>query len=379
MYAFRETNLSLPDFKNSTVPLSYKLQAYQSIWTTKCDLVNNNRHLQMDHVKTSDDNRIIVPKFSVTGEAGIHPFYIFNIYAPASNVDNARIRFFQLLMDFIDSLDSSLDIMSSMIVVGDFNFSFEPIHISGSHSSRPKKFMSLIAANFSDCLNSKDDDDFYNYFPTFRRGKSMSCIDYIFAGGNIRRYVTGSELEFLSPKLTDHALLTTSLRFGYANTGKGLWRADPYLATKNSYCHKIQTSISHFMTKVLANTTYSPQLQWDRFKGYVRKITQNYYSNRASWRKKRLKELQSKRNFLCRLYKQQKSFINTVLPEVENEIAVLQNEMFVTATLRAGKVWMEKSERNLLMWNVLLPKTNWKQFKSFTRIFIRPKQYNVDF
>ncbi|KAI8059975.1 uncharacterized protein B0P05DRAFT_269582 [Gilbertella persicaria] len=250
-------------------------------------------------------------------------------------------------MDFIDSLDSPLDIMSNMMVVGGFSFSFEPTHLSGSRSSRPKKFMSFMTANFSNCLKSKDDDDFYNYLATFRRGKPMSCIGYIFAGGNTRRYIHGSELGFLSPKLTDHALLTTSLRFGCTSTGKGLWRADPRLAIKKSYRHKLQTSIKHFMTKVLADTTDSPQMQWDRLKGCVRKITQNYYSNRASWQKQRLKELQSRRNLLCRLYKQQKSFLNTILPEVENEVAYLQNEMYIIASLRASKIWTENSECNI--------------------------------
>ncbi|KAI8070607.1 uncharacterized protein B0P05DRAFT_598364 [Gilbertella persicaria] len=185
--------------KEGCILLNYKSQAYQPIWTTKCGFMNNNKRLQMDHVKTSDDNCILLAKFTIIGEADIQPFYILSIYALASNIDNARIRFFQSLVDFIDSLDSPLDIMFNMIVVGDFNFSFKPTHLSGSRSSRPKKFMFFMTANLSDCLNSKDDDDFYNYIPTFRQGKSMSCINYIFAGGNIRRYVYGGELEFLSP------------------------------------------------------------------------------------------------------------------------------------------------------------------------------------
>lgn len=222
IFACQETNIVKHSFNDITTKLNFKFQSYQSIWSTKCGLINNNQNLNMESIKISDDDRFILAKFTVIGESNIPPFYILNLYAPASDFQQARNKFFIRLMEFLTSLDSYLDIMNNMVLLGDFNFSFEKQNGPQSHSRRPRSFMTFISTYFSDCINSNDDDDFYNMLPTFRRAQSISCIDYIFAGQQLQKQVHEGKIDFLSPRWTDHALLTSTISIGCSNTGKGL-------------------------------------------------------------------------------------------------------------------------------------------------------------
>jgi exonuclease III len=146
--ACQETSITRHSFTETVTKLQYKFHAHQSIWTTKCVLINNNRNLNMETVKTSSDDRFILAKFTVNGEPDITPFYVPNIYAPASNVDQARIIFYSDLMNFLTNLETHLDIMASLVLLGDFNFSFKKDPQSSSTSCRPKSFMTFVGTHF---------------------------------------------------------------------------------------------------------------------------------------------------------------------------------------------------------------------------------------
>ncbi|KAK4517255.1 uncharacterized protein ATC70_000587 [Mucor velutinosus] len=107
-------------------------------------------------------------------------------------------------------------------------------------------------------------------------------------GRQLKDLYFDNNIEHVSLVWTDHALLTIKLRLQLNNTGKGLWRANPNLVHYKSYLKKINTGISHFMQTILANSSDSNQIKWDRLKGYIRKLTKAYCSKRASWRKQRL-------------------------------------------------------------------------------------------
>ncbi|GAN09353.1 hypothetical protein MAM1_0262d08879, partial [Mucor ambiguus] len=112
--------------------------------------------------------------------------------------------------------------------------------------------------------------------PTFRRGKVIKTLDYIMVGRHLKDLYFDNGIEHVSSVWTDHALLTIKLRLQLNNTGKGLWRANPNLAHYKSYVKKINTGISHFMQNILADSSDSNQIKWDRLKGYIRKLTKAY-------------------------------------------------------------------------------------------------------
>jgi hypothetical protein len=67
----------------------------------------------MEPVKIAADDRFILAKFTVNGEPNVAPFYVLNLYAPANNVRQVRIKFFKSLKDFLLSLEPH--IMSHMV------------------------------------------------------------------------------------------------------------------------------------------------------------------------------------------------------------------------------------------------------------------------
>ncbi|CEP13500.1 hypothetical protein [Parasitella parasitica] len=96
-----------------------------------------------------------------------------------------------------------------------------------------------------------------------------------------------------------------------------------------------------------AENQQCPHAKWDRLKGYIRKLTQSYCLNRASWRQRRLGTLQSQRNAIIRQHKQQPYILNTLLRDVESELANLQRKLAEMSILRAVKTWIDNNERDV--------------------------------
>lgn len=342
--ACQETNFHQSTLEEQTEQIKYKMQQpHQSFWTTKCGIINFNTNINMEQQFISPDQRFILVKLTILGNHNIEPMYVLNMYAPASDENRRRHIFYSEVLEHLKNLNNFGDVLQRMVVMGDFNFSFES-NLPSGHSARPKAFMTFMRTHFHDGINSVEDND---YTSTFKRKTNMSCIDYIFVGHQFRSKFFDPFLEFLHPSWTDHALLSIKLRLGKLNTGRGLWRGNPYLVKQDKYVSKIDKGISHFMNNILADSSESSQVKWDRLKGYVRKLTQSYCRNRSSWRQRKLRELQSNRNNLLRRYKSSPELLNDLLPPLENEIATIEHEIAETAILRAGKNWIENNERDV--------------------------------
>ncbi|KAG2192764.1 hypothetical protein INT46_002424, partial [Mucor plumbeus] len=299
----------------------------------------------MEKIHITDDDRIIFAKLTVPAEPNLLPIYVINIYAPADSPQN-RIIFYNKLIDYIKSLDSYADILDRLILAGDFNFQYDLRLTGNSLNKQPTSFVSFTDTFLHDCNNNYS-DPFFVTLPTFRRGKVIKTLDYIMVGSHLKDLYFENDIEYLSNDWTDHALLTVRFRLQVSNTGKGLWRANPNLVHHKSYIKKINSGVSHFMRSILANSTDSNQIKWDRLKGYIRKLTKAYCSNRSSWRKERLKELQSTRNQLIRHLKEDQPALQAQLPKVEHSIAHMEHEMARNAILKAGKKWLDNNENSV--------------------------------
>ncbi|KAK4518015.1 uncharacterized protein ATC70_001365 [Mucor velutinosus] len=325
--------------------LDLKFQSVQSIWTSKCGIFNFNRNIHMEKIHISDDDRIIFAKLTIPAEPDLLPIYVLNIYAPADSSQNRAI-FYNSLMNYIKSLDSYGDILERLILAGDFNFQYDLRLPNNAPTKRPAAFVLFTDTFLHDCNNNYS-DSLFETLPTFRRGKVIKTLDYIMVGRQLKELYFDNNVEHVSSVWTDHALLTIKLRLQLNNTGKGLWRANPNLVHYKSYVKKIHSGISHFMQTILANSSDSNQIKWDRLKGYIRKLTKAYCSNRASWRKQRLKDLQSSRNQLIRRLKGDQEALQQELPKVEKPIAQLEHEIALNATLKAGRLWLDNNEHSI--------------------------------
>ncbi|CEP16356.1 hypothetical protein [Parasitella parasitica] len=275
-----------------------KLQSYQSIWTSKCGLFNFNRNMDMEKIHISDDDRIILAKLTVPAEPDLLPIYVLNIYAPADS-PQSRTTFYNKLMDYIKSLDSYGDILDRLILAGDFNFQYDLRLPNNAPHKRPAAFVLFTDTFLHDCNNNYSDHLAMEILPTFRRGKIVKTLDYIMVGRQLKDVYFANDIEYVSSEWTDHALLTIKLRLQLTNTG------------------------------------------------YVRKLTKAYCSNRAPWRKQRLKDLQSSRNQLIRRLKGDQEALQQELPKVEKPIAQLEHEIALNATLKAGRLWLDNNEHSV--------------------------------
>jgi hypothetical protein len=70
----------------------------------------------------------------------------------------------------------------------------------------------------------------------------------------------------------------------------------------------------------------SAQQKWDYIKKMVKKVTQNFSRSNTKWREVKIQELQSERNSIPRLYRDSRSCLNLLLPNIEQQIGDLQTD-----------------------------------------------------
>jgi hypothetical protein len=61
----QETNIKSHSFTTTIESLKYKFQYHQTIWTEYCGIINNNKALNLETIKTSDDGRMIIAKVTI--------------------------------------------------------------------------------------------------------------------------------------------------------------------------------------------------------------------------------------------------------------------------------------------------------------------------
>ncbi|KAK4521006.1 uncharacterized protein ATC70_006890 [Mucor velutinosus] len=327
-------------FDQTTTTMHYKFQCHQSFWTQYCAIINFNPALLMEKVHETLDGRLILAKFTLIDNS-IQPFYVLNLYAPAEHSSRSKTMFFSNMISMIHSLPNSAAILPSLIVAGDFNYSFDS---SGSHYTVEHPCTSLIdfaQHNLHDCFNVPG-ESFYDF--TFTRGTSRSTIDYVFAGVNIYPHINDTHVEFMARSWTDHALLSFAYTVGSFTVGKGTWRANPTLATNPVYVTKLNQELDSYVQHKLLDS--SPvQDQWDHIKRLVKKVTQNFCLFRAAKQQKLLRDLQSDRNRLLRNHRNDSVVLQSLLPDLDSQIAKIQKTRAKTYRLRASKRWLEHNEK----------------------------------
>ena len=316
----QETNIPLHSFDKITQSLNMKFQAHQTLWTKYCGIINLSQSQNMKLIQQSDDQRFLLVKISWSDES-IQPFFILNLYAPASNAVDRNV-FFSSILHQLESLDSSNTIIQNLFIAGDFNLSFDNnTYHNTRRSNVPHHFLRFMLSQFEDCINYVEDN--ISYRSTFRRADSSTCIDYMFANKSIHNNCNNGNVEYMNKEWTDHALLSINFTVGTSSTGKGLWRANPNLVKNPAYAHKLNEQIEKYITNKLSKYNNSPQEKWDLLKKMVKKVTQNFCKNRCQWRNDRIKQLQIQRNDIFRRYSDNPTCLNILLPEIENKLAKL--------------------------------------------------------
>jgi endonuclease/exonuclease/phosphatase family metal-dependent hydrolase len=185
------------------------------------------------------------------------PTLIVNIYAPAQyptrkdfyhrilQLPFLRPSSINISNDLAEDIDEDLsptNYTRPMLVMGDFNynaikyakgtidstaysldstsFSFTPGPATTADTTTAQQLWhEFLQQNFRECTHARNTDQL---LPTFRRGSSASTIDYIYASPILYQSLRSSDIEFLSSKWTDRALLSATFQFKSSRQGPGL-------------------------------------------------------------------------------------------------------------------------------------------------------------
>ena len=322
---FQETHASNQNIQDL---LNMELQAKQSFWTQHCGIVSFNPEIIIEPIFSKSDQRAIYANITHAQHL-FEPFQILTIYAPSQA--GPRQTFYKELYQLPPIYDTSHLRKTKLLITGDFNYSLrEPRGV-------PRKWADIIHTHLFNCRENMPDSE----NPTFRRGETMSSIDYIYATKPLHQHLIQSQIDFVEPSWTDHALLTVSIKFGNDKQGPGLWRANPLLAEDKKYCKFLEDTLTKFFHTL--KTTSTPQEKWDMVKKEIKKVTQSFGRRRSAWREKTLKNLQSSRTKLLRQYKGNITLVEKISP-IEEQIGAIQKEIADVAALRAGRHWRENGE-----------------------------------
>lgn len=285
LFAFQETHVT----NMNQELINMQLQPLHSLWTYHCGLVSYSTNFMLSHNLLSHLDRAILSK--ITHPNNLYtPFYVLVLYAPASS-NSERRQFFDTVLN--DIFDSSLDIdFSRLIIMGDFNYSYQRSNLSYSTSIQ---WTSFLQDNFHNVMKRDD----YVDLPTFRRNdNTLSTIDYIFVGTSFFSRINDVGIDRLCAEWTDRHVLHASIKVGLIRSGPGLWRANPILLQIPDFRCQLYSHLEKCLSSMPAQ--FSPQDQWDIVKSEVKRFVRSYAIKYTDWRTKTLKDLQRRRNRFLR-------------------------------------------------------------------------------
>lgn len=387
----QETYTSDPDVQNR---LDIQLKSKTSIWTHYCGVVSLNPAIQLDDAFVSTNGRLII--CTVSHVSNLFPsFRLMNIYAPASPfarydfyADLLQLPYFRTLLSQLPTQSFSFPTDAPTMIVGDFNYNFRHFPSSSIRTTiHDPNFLTNLHLNFPSppepapptldgsfplpTLDSNDPSNLppqsraqwlwhamlQHYYqecshrlqtdpliPTFTNNQYRSTIDYMYIAPPLTDFLHTSQVEFIGSQWTDHAMLSLHFKIRNNNHGKGLWRANPRLATNSFFINLLHNYLDEFHQNLSQTTLQpSPQLIWDDIKNLTRSLAQRVSRKQAEWRRRQLKHLQRKRNRILRNRKST-AVLNDRLPGIEKAISSLQQEIVEHQALRSGLHWRENGE-----------------------------------
>ncbi|KAI7855722.1 hypothetical protein BDC45DRAFT_438662, partial [Circinella umbellata] len=298
--------------------LSNQFHAHSCHWSTYCGLVCFSPNIIITPLLHTLDGRGLLVTVSDINSS-FEPFYIFNIYAPAP--DQLRYLFFSTLLSLLQS-PSLTFLLSRCFILGDFNYSYT--RSDSSYLKAPVAWLDFLSSSFFNLTSSLQ-------LPTFKSHLGQSSIDHIFTAPEITPHCYNPDLAYLDLFWTDHAIISTSLRFTN-QTGKGLWRANPALIHNSDFCDALQATLDQICNTQLDSS--NTQLDWDQVKTRVQQVCRKFSRKKDNQRTSEIRHLQKLRNKLCRRSSRY-NIICTQISAIEAAIAQLQQEQMDNLALRA--------------------------------------------
>ncbi|KAG1125587.1 hypothetical protein G6F42_008578 [Rhizopus arrhizus] len=205
-----------------------------------------------------------------------------------------------------------------IVVTGDFNYSHS------TFTGVPQSWQDVIKMNFHDCLSQSST---LSQRPTFRRGNSISIIDYIFASYSLYSQIQSSSVEFINNEWTNHALSSVCFKFTCSRQGPGLWRLNLNFLKSKKFLERLSYTVETFIRSIDFDNA-NPQVVWDKLKLSIKQLAKTFGRRQAHWRQAQLVS----------------GVLNHLLPSIELQIGSLQQAIAANNIVRAGRHWRENGE-----------------------------------
>lgn len=322
--------------------LNIHFQPNQAYWTKHVGIISFSQSYQISMVDTSEyytSDRFQLCKVEHPLNY-FNPFYILNLYAPASSAAERR-EFFEQLQSLLYNMYSQID-FDRLIIAGDFNYSHLRPHLLSGHTSF--NWRQLLDMFFSNSMTMNNMCD----IPTFQRmnGDTLvsSVIDYIYLGRQIHQTLTYTNIQRLNSYWSDHSILEITFTVGQSPTGPGLWRANPTYASHEALQKLIRQKVKQMLYNFSLHESLSAAHKWDRLKHAIRKVIQRYSFTYVNWRKKTIRSLEKDRNRILRT-RPSDALKTQLIPPIDAQLGALQQELTDIAALKAGIRWREQGEK----------------------------------
>ncbi|KAG1289062.1 hypothetical protein G6F64_014061 [Rhizopus arrhizus] len=157
--------------------------------------------------------------------------------------------------------------------MGDFNYTYSQ-HLSPHHLRQaPTQWLQYIEDHFVDGVTPPDQAA----QPTFCRGMQSSCIDFIFLSKDLPFVPRTANVTYIHPVWTDHFMVSIQLEYNppptdttdHPSVGKGLWRANPLLASNKDFCAALKNALSNTVSSFIVGLSAS--YKWEALKGTTKK------------------------------------------------------------------------------------------------------------
>lgn len=197
--------------------IELQLQAQQYLWTYHCGSVSFSSDYILTKIATShlyESDKYILWKVHHPHNF-CEPFYILNIYAPATSNYSIRQVFFESIYTMLSSLSQTID-KERLIISWDFNYDYMRNITNATRIVRTSvNWLGYLKQHFHNCLILNDMDS----IPTYHR--ALSTIDFIFAGHALRHLLNDANVGFISSSWLDDAILEVTLKLGQSRTLEG--------------------------------------------------------------------------------------------------------------------------------------------------------------
>lgn len=259
--------------------IGLQLQAKQYLWTYFCGIASFSSDYILTKIATTylyDSDRYILCKV-LHPHQFYEPFYILNIYAPATSNWSLRRESFESIYNMLSALSETID-LERLLISGDFNYDYvQDITNATRIVETSMNWLGYLDQHFHNCLVLHD----MAAVPTYQA--ALSTIDFIFAGHTLRHLLTNATVGFIPASWSDHAILEVSFKLGQSKLGPGLWRGNPCYANNPTFQKQLAERINTALDNM--DVDMSPQDQWERVKRVTKKVIQRFVVKHVNWRK----------------------------------------------------------------------------------------------